>query len=273
MKKILSIILLFFFQFIFCQVENKIQKVVKIIEPQSFYLNGGTRNYLGGSSRTGFKIDLPPNTVQWYYAFTTESNKNNDQSIQLQNQLMSIITSVNNTNPVLSLIKIPQGQGLIDIYLTDKKGYDIFFQKNAFNLWTYDAPNSYIEGSRKNHREGKVMIDDVKKGTHYIVVRNTSSTVGINVKLEVVAIVEEKIINYNEWSKEVKNDLYNKIKEVVKNDYKSYDETKIEELSICIMTNLTKEVKPSDFLNMADYEIKLILKKNIENCLNLNSSK
>ena len=87
MRKFYTLILIFQTLISFSQVQTKTQKIVKLIEPQSFYLNGGSKNMVGGNSRTGFKIDLPPNTIEWYYAFTTEPTKNNQQNIQLENQL------------------------------------------------------------------------------------------------------------------------------------------------------------------------------------------
>jgi hypothetical protein len=156
MKFFFTVIIILKTFFCFSQVQTKTQKVIKILEPQSFYLNGGTKSMLGGNSRTGFKIDLPPNTVEWYYAFTTEPNKNNDQIIQLDSQIDFIIQQTTGISEnLLNLIKIPIGQGLIDIFLTDRKGYDIFFKKDFFGTWEYTTPNHNIEGSRTNIKDGK----------------------------------------------------------------------------------------------------------------------
>ena len=36
---------------------------------------------------------------------------------------------------------------VITVYLTDRKGYDIFFEKDFWGIWKYKSPNYNIEGS------------------------------------------------------------------------------------------------------------------------------
>lgn len=222
---------------------------------------------VGGNSRTGFKIDLPPNTVEWYYAFTTEPNKNNDQIIQLESQIGFLLQQTTGiSGNLLNLIKIPIGQGLIDIYLTDRKGYDVFFKKDFFGMWEYTAPNHTIEGSRTNIKDGKVKIDDIRKGSHFIVIRNTSSTTGINVKLEVVAIVEETTTDLNVWDKKSKDLLFNSLKGDMKKSFPQYTEDKIEEVTGCVMSKFTTNLKPVDISTLAEYELKAMVKKYVSEC-------
>lgn len=266
MKKFYSLIIVLQTIISFSQVQTKTQKIVKLIEPQSFYLNGGSRNMVGGNSRTGFKIDLPPNTVEWYYAFTTEPTENNQQNIQLENQLRLILQTAGFTGNLLNLIKIPPGQGLIDVYLTDRKGYDIFFEKDFFGIWKYTAPAHNIEGSRANFKDGKVKIDDLKKGTHFLVIRNTSATTGVNIKLEVVAIVEEITIDLSLWDKKTKDMLFNILKVDIKKIFSHYTEDRIDEMSACVMTKLTTNFKPTDINTLAEYELKAIVKKYLIEC-------
>ena len=266
MKKIFILTLLFHTLHSFSQVENKTQKVVKIIDPQSFYLNGGTKNLVGGNSRAGFKIDLPPNTIEWFYAFTTEPNQNGEQNLQLQSQLELLLKTTGFSSNLLDLIKIPDGQGLIDLFLTDRKGYDLFFEKDFFGLWKYTSPNHTIEGSRTSMREAKVKIDDVKSGSHFLVIRNTSGTNGVNVKLEVVAIVEEITIDVNLWNKKTKDQLFNSLKNDIQKVYTDYNDDKIDELTGCVITKLTTNLKPSDLNTTAEYELKVYIKKWLAEC-------
>jgi hypothetical protein len=268
MKKIFTLIILIQSLLSFSQVQTKTQKVIKILEPQSFYLNGGTKSMVGGNSRTGFKIDLPPNTVEWYYAFTTEPNKNDEQNIQLENQLGFLLKTTGFGGNLINLIKIPVGQGLIDIYLTDRKGYDIFFEKDFFGMWKYTSPGHNIEGSRTNIKDGKVKIDDVLKGSQFLVIRNTSGTTGVNVKLEVVAIVEEVSTDLSIWDKKSKDLLFNSLKTDMKKSFPQYNEDKIDELTGCVMTKFTTDLKPTDINTLAEYELKVKIKKYITECNN-----
>lgn len=266
MRRLFTLIILFQSLFSFSQVQTKTQKTIKILEPQSFYLNGGSRNMLGGNSRTGFKIDLPPNTLEWYYAFTTEPNKNNIQNLQLENQLRFLLQTSGFSGSLLSLVKIPAGQGLIDIYLTDKNGYDLFFEKDFWGMWKYTAPRHTIEGSRTNTKDAKVKIDDVKTGSHFIVIRNTSATTGVNIKLEVVAIVEETTTDLSQWDKKTKDQLFNYLRTDMKNTFYQYNDDKIDEVTGCVITKFTKDLKPTDVSNLAEYEIKAIVKKYVGEC-------
>ena len=270
--KIKKILMLFFVLqtiFSFSQVQNKLKKVVNLIEPQSFYLNGGSRSLVGGNSRIGFVINLPLNTVEWYYAFTTEQNKNSEQNIKLDNQLTNFILQVSGvpTN-LLSLIQIPEGNGIIDIFLTDRKGYDNFFEKDMFGLWKYKSPSHNIQGSRTNIKEGKVKIEDLINGSHFLVIRNTSSTTGINIKLEVVAIVEEIITDNSIWEKNNKDLLYNNFKKEIKKMFPSYNESKIEDLSTCFTIKFTTNYKPEELKNLAEFELKAKIKEFLNDCDN-----
>ncbi len=266
MKKFITLIICLISILVQSQVQTKKQKVIQILEPQTFYLNGGAKSAFGGNSRIGFKIDLPPNTLEWYYAFTTEPNENKEQNIQLENQLRLILSTTSLSNSLISLIKIPKGIGLIDVYLTDRKGYDIFFEKDFWGIWKYKSPNYNIEGSVASAKDGKVKIDDVKQGTHFLVIRNTSSREGINVKLEVVAIVEETITDMNVWDKKSKDLIFNRLKHDIKKSFPFYSNKKIEEISICMMAKLTSELKPSDLNLMAEYELKSLTQKHFSDC-------
>lgn len=66
-KTVLSIFTFFLLVNCFAQTYSTKYTAVKLQETQDFYLNSGGR--LGGKQRTTFKIDLPQNTVIWYYPF------------------------------------------------------------------------------------------------------------------------------------------------------------------------------------------------------------
>ena len=266
MKCIFTLIFSIHSLFFYPQIQTKTQKAIKILEPQSFYLNGGAKSMAGGNSRTGFKIDLPQNTVEWYYAFTTEPNKNSNQNLQLEKQLSYILSASGFTSNIVNLIKIPIGQGLIDIYLTDRRGYNLFFEKDFLGMWKYTAPGHSIEGSTINAKDGKIKIDDIRTGSHFLVIRNTSATTGINIKLEVVAIVEEIITDMTVWDKRSKDLLFNSFKKDIQKAYPYYSEDKVDEITGCVIEKITSELKPSDVNTLAEYELKKLIKNHYSNC-------
>ena len=100
------------------QNKNK-YKVVSILSQQDFYLNGGMWASVGGKSRIYLPIELPPNTVEWYYVFTTSENKTQGQSINLVTQLFKLV-SVPGLSSIASLttdaILAPAGVAKCDVY-------------------------------------------------------------------------------------------------------------------------------------------------------------
>ena len=174
----------------FAQEYETIIKTKKLIENRDIYLNGGFRSQLGGKSRTYIKFDLPKNTIKWYYSFTTSKGQNGSSNLNLALQLTSLLSDPSGiTSGTLSSVKIPDGVALVDIYLLDKKNLSSFASKADLNGGSY---NYYEEGTLENTKQALVEIDDVKRGTWYLGIKNPSSINGVNISIEVVAITETK---------------------------------------------------------------------------------
>ena len=155
--------------------------------PQTFYLNGGTRATFGGKSRVTYQITLPPNTVEWYYAFTTSKNENSPTHIGLLAQLSRLFDPTGISAIVSNAITTPTGAGVCDIYLMDRNNAQAFSEKvDNWGGRYYYQPS----GSRENFKQGTVQIRDIQNGNWVLGFRNPSALEGINVTFEVVAIVE-----------------------------------------------------------------------------------
>ena len=79
--------------YVYCysqEFETK-RESLQLIESRSVYLNGGLRASMGGKSRTSIKVDLPPNTVKWYYSFTTSKGKSGVKNLELAIQLSGFL--------------------------------------------------------------------------------------------------------------------------------------------------------------------------------------
>ncbi len=178
------------------QTVQKERKVVQVMTPQTFYLNGGTRATFGGKSRTWFNIPLPKNTVEWYYSFTTTKNENSSSTIGLLSQLTRLYDPTGMTGIATNAILTPSGAGVCDIYLMDRANCDKFMDK----VDNWGGSYSYIvSGSRENYKNGTVQIKDILSGNWCLGFKNPSATEGISITFEVVAIVEEtKIIEKTE---------------------------------------------------------------------------
>ena len=93
-------------------------KVASIQPEQSYYLNGGARSKIGGESRTFFQIEIPKNTITWYYVFTTTPNKKAIQSIKLAAHLSELLAAQTGINEVsLEANFAPTGSSQADVYL------------------------------------------------------------------------------------------------------------------------------------------------------------
>jgi tetratricopeptide (TPR) repeat protein len=171
------------------QVVTTKQSVKTIIQQRNIYLNGGARSSVGGKSRINIKIDLPPNTVSWYYEFTTQPGEGGTATLNLALQLSSLMADPSGiTKAVASQINVPPGSASADVYLLDQKNVDLFMQKADQNGGSFTY---YREGNALNTRQGVIEIDEITTGTHYIGIINPSMWDGLNVFVEVVAIVKE----------------------------------------------------------------------------------
>ncbi|HNP66847.1 MAG TPA: hypothetical protein PKH16_02990 [Aequorivita sp.] len=192
-------------QFSFGQEFEIVRETKKLIDSRNIYLNGGTRAEFGGKSRTSIKIDLPPNTVEWYYSFTTTQGENGTQNLNLAMQLSPMLIDPSGLSAVaISKVKVPEGVATADIYLLDQRNVNLFLQKVDLNGGTF---LQYPEGLVENTKQAIVKVDDIKRGTWYLGLKNPSSMNGININIEVVVITEtRKPIAKTE--KQQKADLY-----------------------------------------------------------------
>ena len=194
MKTKFTIIFTIFIQFFLFSQETEITfKTVKLIEPRNVYLNGGFRASLGGKSREIIKIDLPEKTIKWYYSFSVQNGQSGAQILNLAIQLAPLFVGVSSvpTN-LLSNIKVPEGSGSADIILTDYQNAISFSKKVDLNGGTY---THYTEGTVHNTRNGVIEINDVTVGTVFLCLRNPSTSAGVNINIEVVAVVQEIIVH------------------------------------------------------------------------------
>jgi len=194
MKTIVAIVaFIFSVNGIFAQEIHRIRKVVPIMGQQTIYLNGGVRADLGGKSREFVKVDLPPGTVEWYYIFTTQPERAQDNGpLNLVPQLTRLLDPSGGLSILASAVLAPTGSNSCDIYLMDRQNADAFFQKVDRNGGRF---THFISGSRENYKNGTVQINDIKAGTWYLGFRNPSAVSGITITFEVAAIVETATVS------------------------------------------------------------------------------
>ncbi|MBK5214539.1 MAG: tetratricopeptide repeat protein [Flavobacteriaceae bacterium] len=191
--KIKLAITLFFIamlQYSYGQEFEIVRETKKLIDSRNIYLNGGMRAEFGGKSRTSIKFDLPPNTVEWYYSFTTTKGESGNGNLNLAIQLSRMLLDPSGlTSIATSRVKIPEGVAAADIFLLDQRNMNLFLQKVDLNGGTF---LQYPEGLVENTKQAIVKVDDIKSGTWYLGIKNPSSVDGINISIEIVAVTETR---------------------------------------------------------------------------------
>ncbi|MBS1642219.1 MAG: tetratricopeptide repeat protein [Bacteroidetes bacterium] len=245
------------------QTSTKTRKVVPVLTQQDFYLNDGLHGLVGGKSRTIFAVALPQNTVEWYYVLTTAEGQSTGSSLNLVPQLTKLLatTGIGMAEILASSILTPTGSNSCDVYLLDKKGSEAFENKAD----KYGSGFSrYTDYTRENFRNGTVQIKDLLQGTFYLGVRNPSAKAGINIKLEIAAIVEETTIDNSVWAVPTKerfsNIFYNKlIQREVPNGI-------ARKISNCMVAKMTTDKTPETYGQMTRTEKESYFENLITEC-------
>jgi hypothetical protein len=151
--------------------------VVPIISQQSFYLKG-TFN----SSRQVLQINLPANTVEWYYTVTTRKGPGQFTNNDLTGQLVKLVDPDRGITNKAS-VHVPVGSGVCDVYLmTNPREAKKYVNKRP-------ADSFLMNDSRENYISGAVMVKDFLDGSCFLIIRNPDSNRGVSVNIEVSAVV------------------------------------------------------------------------------------
>ncbi|MBQ4405583.1 MAG: hypothetical protein II852_01100 [Bacteroidales bacterium] len=166
------------------QLEPKV-----VVNKHTFLVHSVTYSLFSDEYRSAVRIDLPPNTVEWFYAVSTFNLQSTSQSSgTLLNGLGSL---VGKADPVSGVALSALGSHLstvteseCHIYLLDE------LNKNSF--MDYDSFQYYEEGTRERFNGGTAAIKDNKflSGTWYLGFENPKTKDGVKIELEVVALVK-----------------------------------------------------------------------------------
>lgn len=166
-------------------ITTKRYHTVKVLNPQQGYL---VSYFNPGQSRTVIPVQLPPNTVSWYYEFTAFRELAQLQAARAKFQLAAELSSLMDNSGSLKLainaLTTPPGGNICNVYLLqDTKQTDLFTRKQAF---------AYIrEGTRSSLTSAVVPLPAPANPTFYLGLHNPDNMYGIHYALEVVAVVEE----------------------------------------------------------------------------------
>ena len=176
--------------FSFAQSTKPNYKVVPVVTSHSFYLKGGSRAIIGNSSRQVVPIELPANTVEWYYTITTTNTRKQSLHSDLTEQLDKLlIPETGITSDALSTIAIPGGYGLCDVYVMTNPNEVIKYVNKR------PAASFLMNDSRQKYTSGIIQVKDFLYGSCFLVLRNPSASQGLNVTVEVTAIVQSTAVS------------------------------------------------------------------------------
>ncbi|MCE3295147.1 MAG: hypothetical protein K0R65_861 [Crocinitomicaceae bacterium] len=231
---------------------------VSLIEERVHELDGGTF-IVFGQSRVVIPIDLPKNTVEWYYVFTSFSNTDvvasRSNTIDLFSQISKLIDRTGTTSSVISGIFAPNGSAASNVYIlgSEKDAYN-FKMKTDYDLipiyW-----NVYNDFCITAARQGKMRINANLGNRVYLGIKAGDSPVVV--KIEVVAIVKEKTVDYSTWSDETITLLKNAMMESLASENIEKDVAR--QLTECTITKVKSEFAPDFFSDYPENKIGEIL--------------
>jgi hypothetical protein len=256
MKKLLTAFILFSAYAVYAQ--SYIEKPVQLRPAETFHVNSVTS--LTGSTRKLIQFQLPPNTVRWYYSFSAFRNAKDVSNVQEEFNLLSKLSHVidvsGTTAGALAFLGRPPGSNNCDVYLLNSD--------NDVRLFEAKQNNFYYcrEGSMDGLVSGVMEIKDPDRmfGTQSLGFRNNDLSYGIDVKLQIVAIVRTEA-TINGWTKEQKELLFNKFKDgLIKNGINTYlTSQELGSFVGCILQKLTSSYTPKQIQEYANYELTQIL--------------
>lgn len=149
------------------QVETTEYRVVPVVSEQQFFLNGSMR--VGGKTRTYVSVELPPNTVKWYYAITTELNQGSTTGLELAAKMTKLVDRSGISETLLLNAFASTGSSIIDVYQLDGSNIMPFVEKydNWGGSFSYNPTNS-----RENFGGGVVAANTMPSGKCYLGLRN-----------------------------------------------------------------------------------------------------
>ncbi len=257
----------FFFSFLLSlnsYAQTKKRKVVPIHENQAIYLNGGMNaSTMGGKSRGDLIVNLPQNTVEWYFVFRTSPNKSGGTPLKLISQMSRFYDPTGISALAIESINVPNGNGgACDIYTTSN-----FEHREGFMNKSLSKPSSIFEGTRENFKQGVVKIADKRNcsGTYFICIKNPSTMTGVNVDIEVGAIVE--YIDFSTWNDEMIRKVHPQLtKNILNQSNLNLTEIEASKIATCALDKMKSEKTPQMFAKLSEKELDVYLTGLAQSC-------
>ncbi len=236
--------------------------VVTIAPAQSFYLDSRLMSNLNGRSRLTIPVNLPEGTVRWYYSFAASESKNEPlEWVSLAGQLTKLYDRTGIASEAINRLVKPTGTTVCDIFVLNTEGVLQFENKDDANL-IVDK-----DFSRQNMTSGIVEVW-VKNKRPVLGLSNPSIKTGINVKIEISAVVSKSkpsnpiFLKETTWNKAQKEDLWAKMSYAF--DGKKNNQT--DAVTLCAIDSFVHNYTVQEYALMTESEKNYKLTSKIETC-------
>ncbi len=245
-------------------------KTVTVLKSQKRYLSG--IGGLNGVSKLVIPINLPENTVSWYYAFSALDDKSESQKTDLIFNLGSIILKAYTGNwvgvipGILKTISPPPGTQTCDVYHFPNYAEAEKFERTAiFKEYSYVVPSTQ-KGLSSGY--GEITQSPYLKGTQYLGLANPTLAKGVLVSIEVVALVWEEV-KINGWSRAQRENFFNYLKSsfLLSEAGNLMDNEQLNIFCQCFVSKMIDQYQPESFRSMTNYEIKQKLEGLGKSCI------
>jgi tetratricopeptide (TPR) repeat protein len=164
---------------------NSKLRAIQVVGNTTFKLNSvNYSTFWDGINKRCFKIELPPNTVEWYYSFTASKNNRTNVNLNLFGQVANLISADPLTIATNAIKVMSEGTDFCYVYLTDETNGKRVNRGGEINWYHPDY-------SRKKVKDGIVNVRNFDQDNMYLCFDNENTVNAITITFEVVAIIEE----------------------------------------------------------------------------------
>lgn len=243
-------------------IQDSAFTVVTIAPAQSFYLDSRLMSNLNGRSRLTIPVNLPEGTVRWYYSFAASESKNEPlEWVGLAGQLTKLYDKTGIASEVINRLVKPAGTTVCDIFVLNTEG-SLFFENKEDDKIIFDK-----DFSRQNMTGGIVEVW-VKNKRPVLGLSNPSIKTGINVKIEISAVVSKSkpsnliFLKETTWNKAQKEELWSKMSYAF--DGKKNSQT--DAVTLCAIDSFAHHYTFQEYELMTESEKNYKLMSKIETC-------
>lgn len=265
MKRYILIIVLYCISVLSVQAQNEV--LIPIVNHKIFTLDSRGSTFFTGSHTTVLELDLPVNTVRWYYRFYNVTKKElltkYSSTTSLEDELEKKIN-----DPAYSTIKLPtiptEYKNKVSIFiLNDSTQVGVFNKQLTFAKAEYETQSS-IQNMYAGWSE--VCDPEFINGKQYLGILNLANLTGTNVVLDVVAICKQRTVDGG-WSEDVLKDIEVKFVDGYADKLSPFVVQKAAE---CYIKSLQYEMTYEAYKNRNSTVKKQFENQILENCYNEN---